>query len=387
MKKNTVWISIILFLFLLFGGMLWGLLKADRPYSDTENRYLATRPAFSWKALFDGSFTKEYEEYVADQFPHRDRLVGLKTRMEALLGKTETKGVWLADDEYLIVNHPAGDFESEQAEKNVRALAKAVAYYVKELGDDHVRVMIVPTASQVLTEKLPRNSQPYDQSQYLQKVRTALEENGSEGTLIDMPSVLSAHADEYIFYRTDHHWTTLGAFYGYRAWAESLGFEPLSDSALRTVSEDFFGTTWSKLHALGRADAISVYDSKRPVVLTHNQTTQTEGFYNWEALKRHDQYAVFLGGNDGLMEIRPAETEDGGKEGASGRVLLIVKDSFANCFIPYAAEHYETIVVADLRYLNMSLQALAKQYAVTDLLVLYNVQAFATDATVFKIAR
>ena len=72
---------------------------------------------------------------------------------------------------------------------------------------------------------------------------------------------------------------------------------------------------------------------------------------------------------------------------AAKRELLIVKDSFANCFIPYAAEHYETIVVADLRYLNMSLQALAKQYAVTDLLVLYNVQAFATDATVFKIAR
>ncbi len=394
MKKTTVWISIIPFLFLIFGGMLWGILKADRPYSDTENRYLAARPAFSWKSLFAGEFTKEYEAYVSDQFPQRDRLVGLKTRMEALLGKTETKNVWLADEEYLIVNHPAADFESELAEKNSRALAKAVSYYAEALGDDHVRVLLIPTASQILTAKLPRNSRPYDQSQYLEKVRAAIGQDTAKDIFVDIESVLSAHAEEYIFYRTDHHWTTLGAFYAYQAWAESLGLTPLTDSALRPVSEQFLGTTWSKLHAMGKADVISVYDSKRPVVLTHNQQTQTEGFYDWEALKQHDQYAVFLGGNDGLLEIRPPRPEatstgktDNGEPAGRAPVLLIVKDSFANCFIPYAAEHYETILVADLRYLNMSLQALAEQYAVTDVLILYNIQAFATDATVFRIAK
>ena len=118
------------------------------------------------------------------------------------------------------------------------------------------------------------------------------------------------------------------------------------------------------------------------MALTHNRQTQSEGFYDWAVLEKRDQYAVFLGGNDGLLEIRP--TEEGGGE---KRVLLVVKDSFANCFLPYAAEHFDTILVVDLRYLNMSLKALASQYEVTDLLVLYNVQAFATDATVLRIAK
>ena len=398
MKKNTVWIPIILFLALIFGGMLWGVLKEDRPYSDTENRYLARRPVFSWDRLFDGSYTQDYEEYVTDQLPLRDSLVGLKTRVEAALGKTETKGVWLAAKDYLIVNHPAEDFEGEQAQKNSLALAEAVAYYAGELGDGHVRVLLVPTASQILAANLPPDSPRYDQSQYLKRVRTdaARRLAGADGASAskeaetdrvwelfpDVEEALAAHAEEYIFYRTDHHWTTLGAFYAYQAWAKSLGLAPLSDPSLRVVSEDFLGTTWSKLHALGQADTISVYDSEKKVALTHNRQTQSEGCYDWAALEKRDQYAVFLGGNDGLLEIRP--TEEGGGE---KRVLLVVKDSFANCFLPYAAEHFDTILVVDLRYLNMSLKALASQYEVTDLLVLYNVQAFATDATVLRIAK
>ena len=201
---------------------------------------------------------------------------------------------------------------------------------------------------------------------------------------LDGEAILSPHREEYIFYRTDHHWTTLGAYYAYRAWMESLGQQPQSEAGLRVVSDHFLGTTWSKLHALGQTDSIAVYDTDMAVRLSHNLTEETEGFYNWEALETRDQYAVFLGGNDGLLLV---EKQEPAAEGTRERVLLVVKDSFANCLIPYAAGHYDRIVVADLRYLNMSLQTLAKQYGVTDLLVLYHVQAFATDTSVFRIAK
>ena len=395
MTKKTVWIPIAVFLALIFGGMAWGILKKDRAYSDTENRYLASKPAFTWEGLFDGSFTKEYETYITDQFPKRDQWIGWKTRFEAAMGKQEIKNVWLAKDGYFIVNYPASDFESELAEKNIRSLAEAAAYYTEKLGEDHVRVLLSPTASQILTDKLPAFCGRYDQSLYLNRVQEALEEKNSS-VWLDGEAILSPHKEEYIFYRTDHHWTTLGAFYAYKAWMESLGRQDREEAGLRVVAGDFLGTTWSKLHALGRPDSIAVYDTDTAVSLTHNLTEVTEGFYNWEALKTRDKYAVFLGGNDGLLLIR--KTEKGGQEtgesreagetGGSGeRVLLVVKDSFANCLIPYAADHYDRILVADLRYLNMSLQTLAKEYGVTDLLVLYHVQAFATDPSVFRIAK
>ena len=374
MREKAVWIPIVLFGVLLSGGFLWSVLQRDRAYSDTENRYLAARPEFSWQAVVDGSFMEDYEAYITDQFPERDRLVGLKTCMEAVLGRKEIKSVWLAEEGYLIVNYPASDFESEQAQKNLDALARAVEYYVEALGAEHVRVILVPEAGELLKDKLPGYSQPYDTQVYVGQAGESVQR-----VLVDVREALSAHREEYIYYRTDHHWTTLGAYYAYEVWAESLGFKPV-ESALRVVSEDFLGTTWSKLHALGEPDEISVYDAEQKVTLTHNLSEVTEGFYDWQALDTRDQYGVFLGGNDGLLEIRGSGTE-------SDSVLLVVKDSFANCFIPFAACHYDWIIVADLRYLNMSLQALAAEYGVTDVLVLYHVQGFATETTVFRIAR
>lgn len=376
MREKAVWIPIVLFGALLFGGFLWGVFQKDRVYSDTENRYLAARPEFSWQAVADGSFMEDYEAYITDQFPERDRLVGLKTRMEAALGRKEIKSVWLAKEGYLIVNYPASDFESAQALKNLDALARAVEYYVEALGEDHVRVILAPEAGELLEDKLPRHSQPYDTQAYVGQA-----EESVQRVLVDVRKALSAHRKEYIYYRTDHHWTTLGAYYAYEAWAESLGLEPV-EPALRVVSEDFVGTTWSKLHALGEPDEISVYDAEQTVTLTHNLSEVTEGFYDWQALGTRDQYGVFLGGNDGLLEIQGSGTKSD-----SDSVLLVVKDSFANCFIPFAACHYDRILVADLRYLNMSLQALAAEYGVTDVLVLYHVQGFATETTVFRIAR
>ena len=394
MKKN-VWIPIAMFLVMIFGGMLWSMLTPEQSYSDTENRFLESKPKFSLESLFaeEDSFTQKYESYITDQFPIRDKWIGFKTQVEKLFGKVETKDVFLGKDDYLIVNHPASDFEGEQAMKNVEFLAEGLAKYAKKLGLGHVRMMLVPTASQVLTDKLPAYAQPYDQSLYVEQVREAVEEKlwlelaassiSWEGNslVMDVESLLKEHQEEYIYYRTDHHWTTQGAFYAYQMWAQTLRLTPLADARLKVVSEEFQGTTYSKLHTAGRNDVLSVYDTDMAVTLLHNQMNETEGFYDWSKLEVRDKYAMFLGGNDALLDI----TKEGVTEPES--VLLVVKDSFANCFIPYATEHFDRVVVVDLRYLNMPLSQVAEQYGVTDLLVLYNVQAAATDKDVYKITR
>lgn len=422
--RLAVWIPVTVFCILIFGGFLWALLKEDTAYSAVENRYLATKPKFSWESLWDGSFTGQYEEYVTDQFPARDQWIGLKTRAELGLGKKETKNVWLAEDGYLIVNYPALDFTGAQAQKNKQALAEALAYYTKELGAEHVRVMLVPTASQVLVEKLPEHSQPYDQSEYMAQVlETVQAVCGSDTDIrqifVDAEGVLRAHDEEAIYYRTDHHWTTLGAYYGYQAWAQSMGQASAekTEPEFQTVSENFLGTTYAKIHYAKQADEIQICGNLPEVTMLHNLTEESQGFYDWSALEKQDQYAFFLGGNDGLLEIvradaqvqtpagqgqvqaQAAQSGQGqnqtvqqlsARESAisdSHRVLLVVKDSYANCFVPYLAQDFERIVVVDLRYLNMSLRQLAEQYQVTDLLVLYNVQSFATELSVFKISR
>jgi len=399
--RESAWVSVILFCLLIFGGMAWSILQKGQTYSESENRFLAEKPELTWKNLLSGSYAEDYESYITDRFPMRDSWIAMKTRAELALGKSETKGVLLGRDGYLIVNYPSSDFESERAEKNAAALGEALAYYVEKLGVDHVRVLLVPTASQILRDKLPSHSPCYNQAEYIRRVKetarerleaTKAEEAAREWleatkaqaeVFVDVEASLDAHAPEYIYYRTDHHWTTLGAYYVYQEWARSLGFQPvsLSEGGLWTVSEDFLGTTYSKLHTAERQDMIQVYAEAPEVTLLHNQTSETEGFYDWTALEKRDQYALFLGGNDGLLEIT---REDGA---AADRVLLVVKDSFANCFLPFATEHYGKMVVVDLRYINMSLQALAEQYGATDLLILYNVQLLATDASVFKVAR
>lgn len=394
MKKN-VWIPIAMFLAMIFGGMLWSMMTPEQSYSDTENRFLESKPKFSLESLFaeEDSFTQKYEAYITDQFPIRDKWIGFKTQVEKLLGKVETKDVFLGKDDYLIVNHPASEFEGEQAAKNAEFLAEGLAKYARQLGLGRVRMMLVPTASQVLTDKLPAYANPYDQSRYVEQVRQAVKEKLSTeivassmhwsdmSLVMDVEALLKEHQEEYIYYRTDHHWTTLGAFYAYQMWARTLSLAPLTDAGLKVVSEEFQGTTYSKLHTAGRNDVLTVYDTDLAVTLMHNQMNETTGFYDWSKLEVRDKYAMFLGGNDALLDI----TKDGVTEPKS--VLMVVKDSFANCFIPYATEHFDRVVVVDLRYLNMPLSRIAEEYGVTDLLVLYNVQAAATDKDVYKITR
>ncbi len=394
MNKKNVWIPIITFCVMIFGGMIWSFAAPDQSYSDTENRFLAQMPEFSLDKLFAGKFTKDYETYITDQFPARDAWIGLKTKAELLLGKVETKGVLLGKDDYLIVNHPATDFEGEQAEKNAAALSDSLAYYMQLLGEDHVRMMLVPTASQVLTDKLPAYAQPYDQSLYVDKVQKAtaakLEAAGVKDSAavaaalcMDVEKILKEYQEEYIYYRTDHHWTTEGAFYVYQNWAQSVGLTPLADPDLKAVSEEFEGTTYSKLHMAGQQDILSVYDGAADVTMLHNQMTETEGFYDWSKLDTRDKYAMFLGGNDALLDV----TRKGTDPETAESVLLVVKDSFANCYVPYAFEHFDRMVVVDLRFLNMSLKQVVEQYGVTDVLFLYNIQAAATDNSVYKISR
>lgn len=379
LKSQSFWIN-GLFLVLIFGITLLSIFFPKKAYSATENRMLAQMPAFSVKALIDGSYVTGYENYVTDQFPYRDDFITAKTYVELALQKKEINDVYFAADDYLIEKHTAAEIEGDQLTANVNSIVKFTAKAEDLVGEDNVKLMLVPTADVILADKLPAYAEDYDQEALLQQIDEQLIANGSTDALLDVSNILKEHAEDGVFYRTDHHWTTLGAYYAYTQWAESMGIEPLAleDYQVETVCDSFYGTITSKLNLETKADQIQLFYPKeeQTIQIRYNQAGEwDDSLYDMEALQTTDEYEVFQGGNYGMLEIR-TNVENGKK-------LLVVKDSYANSFLPFLTAHYEEIQVLDLRFFSMAVATYMQTQSFDSVLVLYNIPNFATEKTVY----
>lgn len=365
MKKG---LSGMLFLVVLFGLSSAVLFSGQKSYSATEKRQLQTRPKPTFATIKEGTFQKKLENYFRDQFPQRDHWVELETAIKRGTGTKESNGVYFGKDHYLLEKYSPDDFPQKQLKKNLKALTE----FVTEAGTyGKVHVMMVPTKSWVLREKLPAYAPNYEE----QKFYDALENTLNENVLIPVDSVLEKHRNEEIYYRTDHHWTTLGAWYGYEAYVRATGGDVTAAAGkkqLQCISTDFYGTTYAKVHQAAQADEIWIYKPQASLKVIYNMGEKTsKSLYDRSFLQTQDQYSVFTGGNQAVLEIT------GGKK--NGKTLLVIKDSFANCILPFLAEDYEKLVVVDLRQLNVKGSALLEMFAPSEVLILYNSAQFVQD--------
>ena len=354
------------FCLFLGGFLIWHVLLPDRARSETENRTLAQRPVLTWSALADGSFTRAAEDYFADQFPLRDGWTGLKARLEQLLGKREFNGVYLCGDTLIAeVNPPLDGLE----EKNLGHVAR-----LAERTEIPVYLGLIPSAAEIWREKLPEGAESWDQASFIQRA-SALE--GAEP--IDLLTALRGHEEEDIFYRTDHHWTTLGAYYGYAAVMETLGRgeETLGPEEAKEwelpVSDGFQGTLYSQsgIHWL-EPDSIEFWVEEGDLSVTswRDGTPKEAGLYEYDYLGEKDKYSAFLGGNQPLCVIRNEE--------GTGKLLLI-RDSYADSLAPFLARHFEEVHLLDLRYYRGSAAAYAGENGVDAVVILQSVPNFITD--------
>lgn len=358
-KRNALLTAGLIFAVLLV-FMAADLLNKDRIYSETENRMLASRPELTEQAVKSGQYSRDYEKYVTDQFVNRDKWIAIKTQADILLQKKEINGVYLGRDGYLIEQHLPQDYTRVQEVKKTALLEKLVK-------DWNAKVMLVPTADNIITDKLPANAAYYDQTALLAMVENQV---GPEH-FVDAYNVLKEHSKEEIYYRTDHHWTSLGAYYGYLAWAQASGEEPKAYSLgrMRTATKDFLGTLHSRLNIPMEGDRITYFPEtvKRPVSITYDFGKVTNSFYEESYLDTKNKYGFFLDDNHAFIEI-----ETGIR---NGKTLFVIKDSYANSLIPLLAPHYEKIFVVDLRYFNGSLYDFMKWCQPEqgmDVLVVYN---------------
>lgn len=359
----------VIFMVLLLGLAGKEALSHQRTYSPVEKRELQTRPEISITKVLDGRFQKKYESYLRDQFPGRDHWVSFQTDMELFMGKNEIHNVYIGKNHYLLEHYTEKEFDPQQISKNLQALEKFVGK-AKQNADVHV--MMVPTKSWVLREKLPAFAPHYKEQKFYDALQQKLEK---EDVLISVEPVLDAHKEEEIYYRTDHHWTTLGAWYAYEQYTKAVGGDlqrAQGKKKFRCISKDFYGTTYAKINYARQADKVEIYEPADKLRVVYNMgEKKTKTLYDVSFLKTADQYSVFTGGNQAVLEIT------GGIK--NGKTLLLIKDSFANSILPFLAEDYEKLVVVDLRQLNVSGDRLLEMFSPTDILILYNSAQFAQD--------
>lgn len=348
------------FCLLLAVSALIGLLMPDRYYSEREKRTLTQMPKFTVANFISGEFSDELEKYLTDQVPLRDGWVTMKTYMELAIGKRESVGVYICKDKYLM------DKFTSYSKKQLVANAAALVDLQEKLAAEGISMntILVPMAAQVLTDKLPAYAPVADYAAILQVLTDA----GVDTT--DVLSALVAHSSENIYYRTDHHWTSLGAYYAYCAWR---GIEPNVDEWTQEVlCDDFYGTTWNKvpLPTVPAEEITAWYKHINRSVSYNNGQYETDSIYERKYLSGSDQYAVFLNSNQAQTVI-----EGSGKSGK----LLLIKDSYGNTFSQFPVEDYAEVHVLDLRFFKGDVTEYAKENGITDTLVLYGTQSFVKD--------
>lgn len=366
------------FLGLLFGLTLLNLLTPAKAFSENENDYLAQLPEWEWGEVFSGRYGEKFEEYVSDQFVGREGWITAKVLAQRAMGRRDDNGVYFGSDGYLIEQHPQSEIRPEQLQRNTGRLCQFVEAAAASLGEERVSVMLVPTAGNILSDRLPPFAVDFDQDALIDGVRDAL----PAGNFIDVRPTLREHQGEYIYYRTDHHWTTLGAYYAYRAWCEGAGLtgRTREDFTVTPVSEEFLGTVFSKVLLLtARPDTIHAWLPKgEESYLTFINMGEKElgGLYDPSFLEKKDKYSLFLSGNHAEVRILGPNR--------NGRRLLIIKDSYAHSLAPFAAGDFQEVCLVDFRYFNYPLSQYMQEREITDVLVLYNTVNFAKDVDMAK---
>ena len=368
-RKSTTSIIGKVFVIILAAILIINILVPNKDVSEEENRYLAKRPQLTVDSLLSGTYMEDFEKYLSDQFAGRSLLRKIKVGMQRFGGAKVSNGVFIGDDEYLMQDIVVPN--EEDLTNNINAINKTADKY----QNISFNMMIVPDAANVLKDKLPSLAVTADQNALINRVKKQMSESV---TWIDASKTLNEHNNEKIFYKTDHHWTSLGAYYVFKDAAPSMGIKDDVSSmfAPYAVSLDFNGTLAALSGCrLNEKEQIDIYVpkdlDKELIVNYEEEQKKTTTIYDKSKLDTRDQYAVFLGGNSPLINIRTLSPY-------TGR-LLVIKDSFANSFVQFLTPFYREIVMVDPRYYTGSFDELVEVYNITDVLYLYSGNTFFKD--------
>lgn len=376
--KITKWIMSAGLMVFLAAVSLGSLLAADKEFSENENRVLAQMPQLTWDNIVSGDFQEGLETYLNDHIWGRDQWITIKTALQKAVGDTDIGGAYVGKDGYDFEKITSDDVDMKLVERNIRAISKFFETSSEMIDKERLSFLLVPTSGLILADKLPTNAPLFDQTAVIEQVKEGM----ADYNFVDVRDTLSAHKEEGVYYRTDHHWTSLGALLAYEEWCESTGMDfSKEDYKATTVTEEFRGSLYSKILDYDSAyDTIEIYEktgSDSSFVVTLNGE-KSDSFYHYDKLEEKDKYLFFFGGNYDEVVIHNENSN-------TGRNLLLVKDSFANAFAPMVAENYDNVYMVDMRYFRGDMRSLMEECGITDVLVLYNVSNFISDKNIHKL--
>jgi hypothetical protein len=371
MKRSTAIITAVCFCSMLGGGLAGFLLKPARDFSPQENRYLTQRPALTVSALFSGEWSRRCEDYLQDQFPARDALVVMQAALRRGTGRRDNNGVYFGD----ALVSTFWQYDRQCLAHNLRSVERFA-----EKAEIPVYFIPVPDACELQRSKAPGSYPDCDQTALVREMAAAVP---SAKTVDLMQRLLAADAaGTKLYYATDHHMTTAGAYQVYAGTAETMGLEtaPEPDYEKTTVTTDFRGTLYHKSGAWWTSpDSIERWNlpgvSANLTILPAG--TQHESIYNDEALTGTDPYSYFAYGNQPVEVIRT--NAEGGK-------LLLVKDSYAHAVLPFLCAHFSEIHMVDLRYTRESMLRYLRANDIGCAAVLYHISNFAEDTNLALLA-
>lgn len=362
----------LLFFLLPVIVLVSSIILPDTGFSEKENRILASRPALKLDQIISGVYEKQFETYENDQFPLRDMWITLKATTDRLMGKVEENGVYLGKNGYLMEAFNA------PSQTQYDATVNAMTSFAQKHSDLKQYALIAPNSVNILKSNLPAFAPADDQNPWIDKLKDSLTSAGV--TFIDIRDTFTDHKAEDLYYHTDHHWTTLGAYYAYLQAAAVMGIDISSDSYDKApVSQTFKGTLSAKSgFRSGETDELDVFlpngdNTLSSVVNYVDEQKKSASFYDTSKLNTRDKYALFFGGNHAQIKIStPTE---------SNNTLLVLKDSYANSFVPFLAQHYRKIIMIDPRYYYGDLEQLLQVENVQEVLYLYNANTFFADTS------
>ena len=328
------------------------IIKPDSPLSENENRVLTTGADVQFDIL-EGKFQESLESYLSDQFPLRNLLKSSEVGVKLRFGSGCIGGAYVGTDGRLFQKLLDSDVDSV---KCVRYAAR-VNRIAEQTGIE-TYVMYVPSAGTVL-----RNSMPYGAPMYdYDALYSSLKKELKSAHMIDLRSTFAGHPEFY--YATDHHWTAAGAAAAYYEWRIAHGME-LDDQQSPTVinvSDSFRGTLWSRVPTeLIRSERLQAFEV--PDGVTVEADGREISLYDYSALKTKDKYNFFQGGNHGILTVTNPAVKN-------GKTLMILKDSFANSFLPCIVGDYAKIIMVDERYAFIDAGQLAIDGGVDEIAVI-----------------
>lgn len=352
------------------------LFLPKKSFSQSENRQLETLPVFSADNVINRKYMTGLETYISDHFGGRDLWIKSKTTFERALGKYERNNVYILKNR-LVEKLKQVDYQS--IDKNISAINTFA-----EKNNTPTFFMLVPTSAEIYSDEIPKNAPNINQRDLINYVYSQMNTNV---TNLDVYNNLFAAKDEYIYYRTDHHWTSYGAFLAYTTAGKKMGYtaSDINSFDIEHASVDFKGTFNSKtLYDKLEPDIIDIYhyadsahDNKYYVTTKlDTEPKEYESIYFREFLSEKDKYSVFLGSNQPIVTIK---NDNGGDK------LLIFKDSFAHCYVPFLTQHYSEITLVDLRYMQVAYNTIINIDEYDQTLILYNVSTFSTDTNPRKL--